>query len=277
MQTIFQFSGYREALSQVLLDKKAKFGKLFTFEKMAAACRLQRTYLSTVLKGNGHLNSDQVFAACEFLGMNADEYRFISLLHEHDRSIFPNRKIKLESEIAAIRSDALQASNYVSAKPIAVQENPAMVDFYLDLTAQLIHMFLTVKRYRDDPEKIKKVLGIDEIIYKNSFITIERAGLIRRSGKKIEMVVDEFHLPKSSTLYPNYRMQMRLKAIELMQRRSSDQHYSFSVIFSADEELRRKFQARFLELVDWAQKHSSQSSQDEVYQMNFDLLKWSSN
>jgi hypothetical protein len=89
------------------------------------------------------------------------------------------------------------------------------------------------------------------------------------------MVVDDFHLPKSSTLYPNYRMQMRLKAIELMQRRSSDQHYSFSVLFSADEELRRKFQARFLELVDWAQKNSYQSFQDEVYQMNFDLLKWS--
>jgi len=271
---LFLLDSYRDVLRETLLDKKARFGRAFTFEKLARACRLQRTYLSAVLGGKGHLSSDQVYLACGFLELALDERRFTSLLHEHERSEVKERRVSLAREIEELRQRALATDTYVAAKPLAGGPNEALVDFYLDVNAQLVHMFLTVKRHRQDSERIQVALGLEPSIFREALAKIERAGLIKSKGKEIELLRDDFHLPATSSLYPNYRMQMRLKALEHMQTRPRDDHYSFSVLYSADEASRNQIRARFLELVDWAQSLTQQEESAHVYQLNFDLLKW---
>jgi hypothetical protein len=67
---------------------------------------------------------------------------------------------------------------------------------------------------------------------------------------------------------------MRLKALDLMEKISKNRQYSFSVLYSSGEESRRKIQTRFLEFIDWVQKETQAEAPAHVYQLNFDLLKW---
>lgn len=271
---IYLLNEYRDLLRQVLLDKKARFGRAFTFERLAVACRLQRTYLSAVLGGNGHLNSDQIYLACAFLELRDEDYRYVGLLHERERSVVNERRAALEHEIETLRQRALQTDSYVTSEPLVEPNNQALTDFYLDLNAQLVHMFLTIKRFRSDTERIRAALSVDPKVFRELLAKIERAGLIKTRGKMIEILRDDFHLPASHSLYPSYRMQMRLKALEHMQSRPKDDHYSFAVVYSANEASRNQIKAKFLELIDWAQELTQAEEPGHVYQMNFDLLKW---
>lgn len=271
---LFTINEYRPLLREALLDKKARFGRAFTFEKLAQACRLQRTYLSAVLAGKGHLNSDQVYLASGFLELSDTEYRYVSLLHERERSVVKTRRAALDREVETLRQQALQTDAYVTSKPIVEPNDEALMTFYLDLNAQLAHMFLTVKQFRSDPERIRKALNLDTAIFREVMGKIERAGLIKTHGKTVEVIRDNFHLPAAHSLYPNYRMQMRLKALEHMQTRPKDDQYSFSVLYSANETSRNQIRAKFLELIDWAQNLTQNEELAHVYQMNFDLLKW---
>jgi hypothetical protein len=272
---IFRFEDYRTLLRECLLEKKAQYGRLFTFEKMAKACRLQRTYLSTVMSGTGHLNSDQLFAACDFLQLRDDEYEFVSLLHEWERSQFPDRRKRLSKEIALRRQTGLKTDGFIGNTVATKETTPKHLDaFYLNILAQLVHMFLTIPRYAKEPESIRRALGLEKDSFRIALNTVEQAGLISISGKEIKILQSAIHLPASSHLYPNYRMQMRLKALDAMQSRSAENHYSFSVLFSASEKTRRHIHARFLDFISWCQKVSSEDVEENVFQMNFDLLKW---
>jgi len=271
---IFQFNSYRDVLRTTLLHHKAQRGHEFTFDKMAKACRLQSTYLSAVLGGKGHLNSDQLYTACEFLGMREPEYLFTNLLHELERSVFPSRRIKLQREIAALRSKEQATEVFIKDTPVHEVDTPGLMAFYLDFNAQLVHMFLTLEHFKKDPERIRVALGLDPCVFKKALTHIEKAGLARFSGKAIEVLKDDFHLPSTSPLYPTYRTQMRLRALEFMQSRSRENHYSFSVLFSTDDAVRRRIHARFMEFIDWAQKQTQEGEQTSVCQMNFDLLRW---
>jgi hypothetical protein len=271
---IFQFNSYREVIKNSLLHNKAQRGQEFTFDKMAQACRLQRTYLSAVLGGKGHLNSDQLYMACEFLRLREPEYRFTSHLHELERSVFPSRCKMLQREIEALRAKEQATEAYIEDTPVHAVNTPGLIDFYLDFNAQLIHMFLTLEHFKRDPARIRVALGLDAEVFNKALAHIEKAGLVRRTGNSIEMLKVDFHLPATSVLFPTYRNQMRLKAMEFMQTHSRESQYSFSVLFSTDDAVRRRIQARFLEFIDWAQKQATEGEQTAVCQMNFDLLRW---
>jgi hypothetical protein len=271
----FQFSEYREILRETLLAKKAQHGRRYTFANLAKACRLQHTYLSTVLKGNGHLNADQVYDAAQYLGLADDEYRFLSLVHEYERSTSAGRRRRLAQEIETARQQGLRTDPYVEAKPLPELEAPAVVDFYLDPNAALVHMFMTVQRFRGEPERARRALGLDPAVFAEALRKAERVGLLRRQGARVALLQDTIHLPAASPLYQLYRTSLRQKALEFMQTRSANRHYSFGVLYSASEATRAKIHARFLEFVDWAQQLTQGEPPTDVYQLNFELLRWS--
>ncbi len=271
---VFQYHCYRELIREALLEKKARFGRTFTFEKLAQACRIQRTYLSAVLSGKGHLNTDQVFLAAKFLDFSAESTHYTMLLLEFDRSVVPARKKLLKIQLDSLRTPALQAGSKVKAKPLP-SPTSAQADFYLDMEAQLVHMFLTIKRYLDDVEKIRLILGLDRIVFERILKKLEQADLINIHQTKVRVLNDAFHLPSHSSLFPTYRQNMRLRALDQMTKRGESHHYSFSVLYSAREETRQKIQARFLDFISWAQELTQKDEPTDVYQINFDLVKWS--
>ena len=55
---------------------------------------------------------------------------------------------------------------------------------------------------------------------------------------------------------------------------SNNSDYSFSVVFSATESVRREIQSRFLSLVKDIEASVSHSKRSKTYQMSFDLMTW---
>ena len=273
---IFEFENYRLILKQSLLDRKNQFGKAYTFEKMAKHCRIQRTYLSTALNGNGHLNSDQVFMSCEFLKFNEDETRYTGLLHERERSAFTSRRGVLSNEIAEIRNRYLQTDAHIDSNILTSTTLQVASEFYLDFNSQLVHMFLTVEKYRRNVSKLQKALRFDSEVLSHSLNLLERAGLITINEGRIDVLQDNSHLPKSSPLYNTYITQMRMRGLERMQTQLKENSYSFSVLFSASESARLKIQRLFLRFINEAQNACQEGPTESVFQMNFDLLKWDS-
>lgn len=272
MSRIFESTDYRPAIKDALREKKKLLGKAYSYENMAKACRVQRTYLSAVLNGNGHLNSDQVYAACKFLGLRENEYRFISVLHETQRSVFKDRLQKLRQEAAEIRQSSGKTEAHI---PIPTVELSAELNnFYLDPYAQMILMFLTVDRYRKQPQLMREVLGVHDHVFQTSLKRIEAAGLITMLGGQIKVVSSDFHLPAKSPFQSTFRNHLRIHALDRVMQASSDDCYSLSVLFSSNETARKNIQKEFLKFLTFAQTESQKHSSDEIYQLNFDLLKW---
>ncbi len=271
---LFECESYRDCIRETLANRKQMLGKQFTYENLARHCRVQRPYLSAVLNGNGHLSSDQVYLAAEFLGLNEREQRYLCILLEYERSNCDTRRVFLKKELELIRYQGLEAKNFVKANP---QENPTdgMTEFYLDFNAQLIHMFLTVKRFCENPKQIMAALQIDEDIFNSALLKVEKAGLIQLHATHIEVLVDSVHLPRTSPLFSPYKLAMRHRAWDLDEKIGDERKYNFSVLYSANGETRSKILARFLEFIRWVENLTQDESPTDVFQMNFDFLQWS--
>jgi hypothetical protein len=86
---------------------------------------------------------------------------------------------------------------------------------------------------------------------------------------------DNLHLSPESTIYRPYRTLLRFKAMERLDRLNAGDAYNYSVLFTADEEVRRRVQARFLEFLKDVQDDIQAAPAQEVYQLSFDLFRWS--
>lgn len=273
MINIYEHQKYRAILKAALTDLKSQFGRPFSYERMANACRIQRTYLSAVLAGKGHLSSDQVYMACRFLKFKDDEYRYTSLLHEFERSVFPERRSRLREEIERFKSENLRTESHLGVQ--IVPTSAALDEFFLNFDAQLVHMFLTVTRFRKNPQLIQQALNISSMALQNSMTLLESAGLIQKVDGGVRVIRDSFHLPASSFLYPSHRMQMRLRSLNRIETQKSDKNYSFSVLFSSSEKSRERIQTKFLKFIESVRQESQDEMSEDVFQLNFDLLKWS--
>ena len=83
------------------------------------------------------------------------------------------------------------------------------------------------------------------------------------------------HLPENSKKIVAFRNLSKAKSIDKISRISSDTFLSMHVFFVADESGKNKIQKLFLEFLNESKKISDKSKPEEVFQLNFDLLKWS--
>jgi len=68
---------------------------------------------------------------------------------------------------------------------------------------------------------------------------------------------------------------LRLKALDRISSLAAKDTYNFSVVFTADEDVRRRVQGRFLRFLKEVEDEVKQARAEDVYQLNFDLFKWS--
>lgn len=270
---IFELADYK-AILRTLIEKKSQEGQRVNLTRLAAACRIQKTYLSKVLNHDGHLNSDQLHLACKYLGLKSQESKYIFLLHESERSDLIERKEALRREARKLQAKALSTENYISAEPVTHEESD-LLRYHLDPLLQLVHLFLTVPRFA----KSHKLIG-DELRLKKDQLDLYLEALVKmklviREGNGWKVIRDSLHLSREADAYQPYRIMLRTMALEKLQRSRDDNDYSFSVFFSADESSRRLIQERFMEFLKTIQPIVKKAQAENVYQINFDLLGWS--
>jgi hypothetical protein len=112
---LHEFDDYKTALKEFMAERRKQFGSRFTFERMAEACGIQKTYLSKVLNKGGHLNPDQLFSACEYLKLSPNECDFLLLLRETQLALNPKRSALLKAKVEKARKSNLKTDSAIRA------------------------------------------------------------------------------------------------------------------------------------------------------------------
>ena len=271
----YAYDDYKSYLKAALLQKKqAVSSSRFTYDRMAKACGIQKTYLSRVLNSDAsHLSVDQLYLACRFLGIAGDERSFLLVLLDYERTQVAERKLDLRTKLQDLRDRHQQSEAYLRAKK--VPDASKLAAFYLDPDAMLLHMFLAVPRFRDDLRLLRETLGLPDDRFASILASLEAMQLVELKGTKYRLCREHSHLPTHSEFYPAFRSLQRLKALERIGKLSSERSYNFSVVFAATEETRQSIKTKFLALLQDIEQEVTAALSEEVYQMSFDLFDWS--
>lgn len=270
----YTYDNYKTLLRDTLTQKKAKVSSRFTYERLASACGIQKTYLSRVLNSEeAHLSEDQLHSACDFLGFSREERLFTQLLRSHDKSQHAARRQELLAEIRENRAKHRRSESHLEAERLT----PAIdvSSYHLDPRVMLVHIFLAVERFRANPRSICPHLGISEDMLTSILSKLERMGFIALGKSGYRLTKQSTHLSVESPLYAPFRFMQRFSAMERMQKLPPDRTYNFTAVFSASESVREFIHSRFLTLLQEIEKAASTSKDEEVYQLSFDLFDWS--
>lgn len=271
---IFAISSYKEVIRDAVLERKALQGGVqFSFQGVARACKLQKTYFSRVLNGDAHLNPDQLQMVMDHLGFSDEEQDYVSLLHAYERATYKTLRRRLERRIEASRARNLRTDKVLKDAEIRGLADTAM-SYFLQPNLQILHLMLTIPRFAQDLNLTRNSLGLSSELFDVMLRELESLGFIERSRTQANVLRDNLHLSFDSPCIKPYHTMMRMKAVEGITNSSSGNPYAYSLFFSANEEARAKLQDAFFTFLKRAQSLIQAAPSERVYQMGFDLLSW---
>lgn len=271
--TVFEYEDYKKALRALTELRRTQFGSRYTFEKVAAACGIQKTYLSRVLNAKGDLNADQLFAACEFLKLTEKETEYMEVTRELSLSTHPRRSAGLRKRLKEIRQENLKTESVLKVSTVADSEQTW--EYYSDYHLHLSHLFLTIPKYATHPEKIAPVLGLDPSELERILWKLRNWGLAVQKKSGLEAKIPNQHLPEDSPAFKTFALLQRLKTVEKLSQPKKQNDYFFSVLFSARTDYQNKLRRQLLQLLNESRGQVEKSDPEEVYQLNIDLFRWS--
>lgn len=269
---------YNENCYKKLLTKYLEFRKKLrpnhTFESMAKYCGIQKTYLSKVLNHEGNLNLDQLFSACEYLKFKPTEVEYIFTLYHYQTAHNSKRREQQKLKLEELKSKTHTTEEKLQLKNITDSKN-SIAEYYADPYFSLIHMFLTIQEFQNDLGKLSLALELSSKKVISYLDKMESMGVIKQEGTAWKVVKSTMHLPENSPFVKAHRTMLRLKSMEKIEKLNSKDYQSFSVVFSSDESTEKEIRERFFKFLEEVKKLTEKSKEKEVYQLNFDLLKWS--
>ncbi|MCK6599046.1 MAG: DUF4423 domain-containing protein [Bdellovibrionaceae bacterium] len=272
----YDITDYKEAIRTSMKNRRLQFGPRFTYEKMAAACGVQKTYFSKVMNSHAHLNADQLFSACEYLKLSVKETDFLILLRDLQLTTNSRRSEMLKFKIEKLRKEGLKIKSELSTDS-AKTINKNSWEYFSDIDLQLVHIFLTLPLYAKKPDMICEKIGIDKNKLFSILTKLKDWELIHSDGSELKALDPHIHLPDDSPVFLIFSVLKRLKTIEKIKRSRTDENddYFFSVIFSSEQKFQTILKKKILNFIKETQSLSVKQKSEEVYQLNIDFCKWS--
>ena len=270
---LFAYKDYRAALRQRADEwKQAVPGA--TFQALAKTCRIQKAYLSRVFQEEAELSQDQVFLACEHLGIAGLERDFIVTLHMFCRSEVPMRRRHLAEQLTRQREQARETLGNVNIQPVVGEELEGLTPLFLDPDLQLAHLYLMIDRYRNEPKTLSEVLGVAPGQVEQLLETLRRLGLISVTPDGLLVIREAMHLPAGSPLFRPYRTLLRQRALAHQARLPDKVGYSLSLLFTATKDIEARLRQRFLELLKEFEPEVRAAPSESVFFLGIDLFPW---
>ncbi|MCO4794243.1 MAG: TIGR02147 family protein [Bacteriovoracaceae bacterium] len=269
---IFNELDYRDVLRKTIEERK-KIDSSITYQSMASHMRIQKAYLSQVIKGVRDLNQDQLYLAAQFLNFTSEESEYLKLLLDYARCALKDREKNLLKEIKVWQKQKNKTSEYIDVEELTEREINRE-DYYLDPMNQVIHMGLHCEEFRKDPMKLAERTFLPKKRVSDYIQNLERMGIITMSEKGIQLIDVELHLPKDSPIFHSYKSQCYTNTMNRLKQLEDSKTYNFSVVFSGDENVRKEISTQFMKFLSKTKKLVSASKSKEVFQMNFDLFSW---
>ena len=270
---LFELDSYKKFIKDRVAALK-QINSQYTFDALASAMGIHKPYLSKVLNQKGNFTEDQLFRCAVFLKLNDLEKRYLELLFQENISEITDRKKQLSNELDKIRKTALKSSSLYSESE-SLDYNLENSDYFIDPHFALIHMHLLIPKYRENIELISNNLNISREQVFDYLELLHNMKVILKRGKEIQVLKEFIHLPENSKKIIAFRNLSKAKSVDKISRISSDAFLSMHVFFVADENGKNKIQKLFLEFLNESKKIADKSNSEDVFQLNFDLLKWS--
>ena len=269
--SVYERATFRAVFAYAIEEWK-KRGSGRTLARLAAAARVQPSYLSNALSGRAQLSADQAYAAARELGLADEETEYLLLALEHDRTGLADRRDRLAAQIRSIQRERLRTEKQLKARAPALSARE-LERYYLDPYNQIIHIYLHAKPGAAAADA-GRALGIEPERAAASLETLRELGVASRKGKGYRAEGESRHLPKGSPVALAHLILLRVKALDRLQKLAPKDRYSFSATVAATPETRRRIEREFVRLLKQAEEWVEADAPTELFQINFDLFPW---
>ncbi|MCX6111107.1 MAG: helix-turn-helix transcriptional regulator [Proteobacteria bacterium] len=271
---LFSLKNYKEILVLKTKDRRQQLGSRFSLTRVAAACGIQKTYLSKVLNSDAHLNPDQLTAACAFLNCSDDEAEYCLLLRDQATAQNPHRQRRLTNKLEALLGKVRNTEAWLDDAQ-KVQEQEKVWTYYTDIYLQLLHLFLTIPSYQRDRNRLMTALGVNDERLTELLLQLETLGLVHFKDQRHQAVDFNFHLSPENPAYRPYRSLQRLKSLQRLDQLSGQAvSYAMSASFAADKATYEQIRTLILGLIKRSQKLVLAAESTNVFQLDIDFFQW---
>lgn len=263
---IFEQDDYKVALKS-LISSKGIEGR-GSFKKLAEYLGVHATLVSQILSGSKDFTEEQIFSACEFLGISKLECHYLWILVQIERAGSLKLKNHYEELKDQLRKQALQVTNRVQKNHELTEAEKAI--FYSSWVYSAVQLATTLeksvdfnficKRFHLSPAKAREVL--DFLI--GTQLISEKDGIFSS-----RMIIT--HLEKNSPFAVTHHTNWRLKAIEAAQN-LSDEELIYSVNVSLSKENFIKLREEMVQVIQSFLKVVHDSPAEDIAQFNLDLF-----
>jgi len=270
---VFKYLDYRKIIIAAITERKKTEPKL-TYAAVAEQMRIQKGFLSRVLKGKADLTSDQIFKFADLFDFTETAIEYIFSVYEFQRAGIESKRRFLHRKLKLIRSKHLNAADLIDAEKVATEFASPIFEYYLDPNNLLVHVLLGIEKYRKSPALLESVLGIEPTKLESILSNLQKLDIIRKENGRISINKMSLHLPKDQFMLDHYLSSTRVRSLmQLHKSKPKDKNiYSFS--FTADEAAFEKITVDFLEFIKKVQSETATTEPTVGYQINFDLFKW---
>lgn len=276
---IFGSKDYRFIISASLEEKKS-LNRKYTFQSMAAHMRIQKPYLSKVMNNRADFNTDQLYLACDYLGFDENEKDYLLLLLELERSSVEERRNELLDKVELIQESKRNTKEVLGREIREMTpfefDNSTYVDYYLNPLVMIVHICLTIPRFRNDLTLLSKELRIDYDQLEEIINKLSSMKLIEFSNKAIRVLLSTMHLPRESSIVLPHQQLLSQLSSQRKNGLSIGKKKSFSVTFSSNEDNRKDMEWEFNKFTKKIRELSQRGDKKHCYQINFDLFPWTS-
>ena len=273
---VFASDNYKTSILNRVKDLRLR-KKSLTLKKLSEVVNVQYTYFSKVMNSvDLHLSEDSLFTLCQYLEFFPDEIEFILLQRSYEVSAQPERKSAL-----LLKLHKLKAEKNLNAPIKGIPTSASFLkemEYLFNPLAVLVHVGLNCKSLRSDPRQFCSKLGITVQQLKDILKILERNDLIRLSPSDplnvVEVIQKRSHFSKEHPLTRIHQNLLKMELQQRLQKTAENDKQSFLATFTMDEPGFRKLKEEFQVFLKKAEKIATQSTNQEVYQLNFDLFRW---
>lgn len=269
---IFEFNSIQDVVMAYIEEQKV-LGSKVTYQELAISMRIQKSYLSKVMKKDAHLSKDQVYLLAMELSLSEEEREFLFLLADRDKVAIKKLYQELNKKIKTIQNINTKSEDYLD-KDSNTLSTSDIQKYYLNAENQLIHLTLGIKTYQSNVELLKSIFNLSDEQLSKSLNLLNELGLIVIKDKKIELIKSNLHLTKDSPFFEAWQTMLTLKSQEHIKKLSNDNKYNFIVTFSADEADHEKIRIEFMNYLKKVETIVKKSDPKDLYQMSYNLFKW---
>lgn len=217
-------------------------------------------------------SDEQLYLIGKALKLREEELEFFLLLGAWARSSQCRHKSYLQGKIEKIQKKMQRVIDKLENVYTEVSEKD-IADYYKATITAKIHIFLTIDKYRDNPNLLVKKLAISENRLQIELRKLEELGLINISQGKIQILKYGIHLDDSHPISKENHKNWRLETMHyLTKNEPKPLDYHLSATFSCDEKAATQIKEEVKRCVVKIQSlvNKCQSS-DEVYFIGLDI------